>query len=199
MGKDLIIKAFKLDNVKIIPAIPAISPVQVINQYDPVVPKQTYNQFKGANRVSQLGTLVFSDLDISATSYSKDGENFETKKINIDTVLFEVTQEKHIIRTNVQGRDGSVKEYISDGDYAISIKGVLTGRNGEYPQQSVTDLIEFLKAPVSVKVNSWWLGQFGITDIVVLNYSLAQIEGMQNSQPFQINAVSDTPFEVNLR
>jgi hypothetical protein len=76
---------------------------------------------------------------------------------------------------------------------------VITGRNGEYPQDAVRDFIEFLKAPVSVKVNSWFLGQFGITDIVVLNYSLSQAEGLQNSQPFQINAVSDTPFEVNLR
>lgn len=199
MAKELIIKAFKLENVKVIPQIPIVAPGQFINQYLPVVPKTTYNQFKGANRVSQLGTLVFSDLDISAASYSKDGQNFETKKINIDTVLFEVSQEKHIIRTAVQGRDGTVKEYISDGDYAISIKGVLTGRNGEYPRDAVSDLMEFLKAPISMKVNSWFLGQFGITDIVVLNFSLAQIEGMQNSQPFQINAVSDTPFEVNLR
>lgn len=199
MAKDLIIKAFKLENVKVIPQIPIVAPGQLVNQYLPVVPKTTYNQFKGANRVSQLGTLVFSDLDISAASYSKDGQNFETKKINIDTVLFEVSQEKHIVRTAVQGRDGTVKEYISDGDYAVSIKGVLTGRNGEYPRDAVSDLMEFLKAPISMKVNSWFLGQFGITDIVVLNFSLSQVEGLQNSQPFQINAVSDTPFEVNLR
>jgi hypothetical protein len=200
MSKEIIIKAFNLENVKTIPAIPTLtSPLQVINQYQGVIPQETHNQFKGANRVSQLGTLVFSDLDISAVSYSKDGQNFDTKKINIDTVLFEVNQEKHIIRTAVQGRDGTVKEYISDGDYAVSIRGVITGRNGEYPQDAVRDFIEFLKAPVSVKVNSWFLGQFGITDIVVLNYSLSQAEGLQNSQPFQINAVSDTPFEVNLR
>jgi len=200
MSQGLIIKAFKLENVKtVLPPVTPPAPGQVINPLLAVVPKQTYRDFKGANRVSQLGTLVFSDLDISPAKYSKDGQNFETKKINIDTVLFEVTQEKHIIRTNIQGCDGSVKEYISDGDYAISIKGVLTGRNGEYPREAVADLHEFLKAPVSMKVNSWWLGQFGITDIVVLNYSLTQIEGLQNSQPFQINAVSDTPFEVNLR
>ncbi len=37
---------------------------------------------------------------------------------------------------------------------------------------------------------------FGIKDIVIKDYSFAQVEGMRNVQPFELNCLSETPFEI---
>lgn len=145
---------------------------------------------------SMLGNYVFSDLDL-------DAEVAGIKRIQIPTVLFNVTQTKNIIRTSVQGKNGSVKEYISDGDYQINIKGIITGYNGIYPNAAINsnytnDLLAVLQLNKSIKVNSWYLKMFGISELVVLDYQLPQVEGQYSTQPFEINAISDVPFEINI-
>jgi hypothetical protein len=146
---------------------------------------------------SILGTAVFSDLDMDAY---KPGYN----KIQIPTVLFNVSQKKNIISTSVQGRNGTIKEYISDGDFNIQIKGVLTSKNGIYPNKSVgayntiQDLYSYCTLNQSIKINSWYLRQFGIYDIVIVDYNFPQNEGEYAMQPFEITAISDTPFELNI-
>ena len=38
----------------------------------------------------------------------------------------EISNTRNIVKTDIQGRDGSVKEFINNGDYQISIKGILS-------------------------------------------------------------------------
>lgn len=152
---------------------------------------------------SKLGTPVMSDLDIDPLKDS--GVSY----IQIPTVLFTVNQKKNIISTSVQGRNGTVKEYISDGDFTINVKGVLVGDNGKYPRvgfpsgtkggvNSVNDLINLFNLNRSVAVNSWYLRQFNIYSIVITDYNFPQNEGEYSVQPFEFNAISDVPFELNI-
>ena len=150
---------------------------------------------------SKLGTAVFSVLSISKAEYLDPqntektvrarglGDESESNPLRVDTVLFHVNQTKNVITTAIQGRNGTVKEFISDGDYSISIRGVLTGNNGEY---------QLLKAPIALDVNSWFLAQFGIFQMVVTDYSFPQNEAMLNTQAFEITAISELPVELML-
>lgn len=148
--------------------------------------------------LSSFGTPVFSNFNVQPGNYTKNGQNFNFNEIKIDVVLFEVQQAKNIVTTAIQGRDGTIKEYISDGDYAVNIKGVLNAPNGTFPLDEFINLIKTLKAPVPLKVNSWWLEKFGIYNIVVTGYSFAQQAGRFSQQMFEINAISDTPIELNI-
>jgi hypothetical protein len=148
---------------------------------------------------SFLNTAVFSDLDISFTTDAGTILN-----IQIPTVLFTVTQSKNIITTAIQGRNGTVKEYISDGDFKINIKGVITNSNGKYPQfkidkgiSTVNDLFQMCQLNKALTVNSWYLWQFCVYEMVITDYEFPQLEGQYSSQPFEINAISDTPFVIN--
>lgn len=145
-----------------------------------------------------LGNAVLSDLDI-------DPKTTGYERIQIPTVLFTVTQKKNIISTAVQGRNGTIKEYISDGDFQISIRGVLTSINGVYPKERTIgntaifqDLFNICTLNKAVSVNSWYLKQFGIYNIVITDYNFPQNEGEYAMQPFEITAISDTPFELNI-
>lgn len=160
-------------------------------------PKQSYDPDPSIKQ-SFLGTPVWSNLVIPAGTYETlEGDVIDFEGITIDSVLLAVSQSKNIVKTPTVGKNGTVKEYISDGDYMISIGGVLVGeRIDVYPEQEFANLVELLKAPVSIKVESEFLAFFGITEIAIESYDTPQTKGFRNMQLFNISALSDEPIEL---
>jgi hypothetical protein len=139
-------------------------------------------------RRSYLGTPVFSDISIP-----RDGR----PDLLLETVLIEVSMRKYIVTTPVQGRPGTVKEYISDGDYEVRIRGVLVEPgSSQYPAQQVRDLHEVLRRSEAISVVADYLRFFDIYDLVVTSYAFGQPEGYQNTQPFELTCISDNPEEL---
>jgi hypothetical protein len=147
---------------------------------------------------SSIGNPVFSNFNVQAGSYTKNGQNFSFDEIKIDVALFEVNYPKNIITTPIQGRDGTVKEYISDGDFQVNIRGILFAPNNTFPLDDFVALIKVAKAPVPLKINSWYLEKFGIYNLVVTEASFRQEPGKFSQQFFEISAISDTPIELNI-
>ena len=151
---------------------------------------------------SYLGTPGFSNIDFIEGSYKNlEGETIEYETLTVNTVLFSVNQSKNVVRTPIQGRNGTVKEYISDGDFDVSIRGLIVSPNAnEYPKNDVLKLVEILKVQDNLEIASRFLNdRFGITNLVIMSYSLPENEGFQNMQAFEINAVSDEPIELILK
>jgi CheY-like chemotaxis protein len=63
---------------------------------------------------------------------------------------------------------------------------IITGYNGIYPTQAVQDIVNMLNAPIPIKVSSWYLQQFNIFDLVVMDYNVPQMQGGISQQPIQI-------------
>jgi len=150
---------------------------------------------------SLLNTAVLDNLLFQSGSYIPLGqtEPVPYDDLRLDAVTIEVNQEKNIIKTPIQGRNGTVKEYISDGDYTINIRGIIqeTPLKRTYPKELVKNFIEICKAQRSLVVISTFLNEyFEIQDIVIENYSLPQVEGLRNQQPFIITASSDVPIDL---
>jgi hypothetical protein len=145
-----------------------------------------------------FGLPIFDVLTMEGFSYTTlEGNNITVDTLKLGVALCDVTQSKNIVTTAIQGRNGTIKEYISDGDYQINIKGVVaTVAQDYYPDDDVRFLKAFLDAPVSFKVASTYLNRLGIYDVVVNNYTLNQSEGMRNVQYFDINCFSEKPFEL---
>lgn len=147
---------------------------------------------------SLLGTDVWSNMVIPAGSYQAlDGTVIEFDQFELDAVLFSVMQRKNIVKTPVAGRTGTVKEYISDGDYQVSIQGVMVGENSEtYPEEQMLQLTEILKAPVAINIESEFLAFFDIDMVAVESFRFSQKRGSRSIQAFNVSAVSDTPLEL---
>jgi len=146
-------------------------------------------------RKSVLGTAIFSDLQFGDI-FDEDGVLIAVHR-PIDTALFSVNQVKSVIRTPINGRDGTIKEYIGMGDYQINVKGVICGANGVYPQKDVDNLMKFLIYDQSIPITSPYLNDvFDIFEVVVMDYEVPQTEGGQSYQKFEINFVSEKPLEV---
>lgn len=116
----------------------------------------------------------------------------------IEGAIIEVNQNRNIVTTTIAGMDGSVKEFINNGDYSVTIRGFFSSNDADvYPAVDVRTLSAYLKAPVSLKITNLFLNDyFGITDIVPVSYSFHQQEGIRNVQYFTIECLSDLPYEI---
>ena len=152
-----------------------------------------------ASRNSYFGTPVFSNLQIEPFEYETlQGETISIKNgIIVDTVLMSVTQSKNIVSTPIQGRNGTVKEYISDGDFQIDISGFIMSESNNYPETDVNELIQICRAPVPIRFVSEFLQWFDINDMVITSFTMPQTEGLRNGQQFTLTCVSDTPVELD--
>jgi len=156
-----------------------------------------------------FGLPVYTNLEFEGGQYQTlDGEIISYQPLRIDTVLMTVNMSKNIVTTAIQGRNGTVKEYASDGDYQIDVKGVLTGSgHNEYPAIEVEALVRILTVPDTLTVTSAFLDRFGsiapaavegISEVVVESFDFPQSEGFHNVQLFHIRMLSDTPIELTI-
>ena len=125
-------------------------------------------------------------------------KNIEVQQTKLTTCLFNISQKKNIVTTNIQGRSGPVFEYIGLGGYDINIKGVLVSPYRDvYPTDLVSNLVDILEAPVAIKITSNILNSvFNILNVVVMDYNMYSEEGMRNVVHFEINCVDENPFEI---
>lgn len=184
----LILKGFGLGLVK-----PKFYQTEVNSQE---IEQQEFGKLRKS--LSKFGLPVFDTLQFDRLNYqTQDGKIITVEEIELATVLIEVSQSKNIITTPIQGRNGTIKEYISDGDYVINIKGVLVGDGNEVrPQGLIAVLDGFCKAPVPINVASNILDDFGIYTLVIKDYNFGQMEGSRNIVPFELSCLSETPFEI---
>jgi hypothetical protein len=147
-----------------------------------------------------LDILVLGGVKYETMNVLGAVTNITLPTVTLGIALLEVNQTKNIVTTSVQGRNGTIKEYISDGDFMINIKGILASNAQDtYPVDLFNALLKYCTAPVSFPASSLYLNRFGITDLVIQDYSFPQVEGMRNIQPFEIKCLSETPFEIKTK
>lgn len=111
-----------------------------------------------------------------------------------------VSRERRIVSTALTGRDGTVKEYINEGDWAVNlVVGVQAVENGEilddYPSEALRELRRLLDVKAAIEVQSEFLAIFDITKIVIKSYGATQMTEA-NYQALTISAVSDEDYEI---
>ena len=166
---------------------------------------QTAKPFKVSDTIGNEGNPEFQSLkDLEGRPWLTSlAISFENRTFVFEECIITVNQEKNIVATPLQGRPGTVKEYISDGDYSITVdaginnysEGDDTGASMEYPVEKVTELQKILKLPETLKVQSDFLEVFEIRSAVVKSYYLSQ-ETHSNRQSLQIMMLSDEPYEI---
>jgi len=179
-----------------------------------VIPETNDNDVAVAQ--SYLGTpvyanLVFGNIDnqnnISGAVKNEyidlQGNIIPFVPLRIDSVIMTARMQKNIIKTPIQGRNGTIKEYISDGDYIVDVVGTISttdqGTKASYglPEDDIERLINICNIPYPLPVDSTFLNLFGIDKVVIENYMFPQEEGFRNRQKFQIQMVSHQEIDLN--
>jgi hypothetical protein len=203
--KDIVIDAFKLANLSKLVYVPGVSIAVAGAIGRRSLPSVTYQVPNGLEQdrvlhTSDIGTPVFIDLQIDSPAYINDaGVSYAAQTLQIDAVLVQVAMTKNIVKTTLQGKSGTVKEYISDGDWSVNIKGVELGTNGTYPAANVIKLRTIARCPYPVVVTGWYLNQiFDIHNLVIESLSFPQEEGKYSAAMFEFACISDEPVELKL-
>lgn len=139
-----------------------------------------------------LCPLIFED----GTYMSRSGDLVQYKGMKIDGIVFSVSASKNIRTYTIDGLDTTVKLLISDGDYSISGRIEIVSQDMNYPQAAVERLVSILKLPASLKVTSPFLAIFGIKQVVVKDYNLAQ-SNYANVQTITVELLSDAPINLD--
>lgn len=144
-------------------------------------------------RKSRFGTFIYESLELR-------DESGEVIYQFPDQVLIEMVEgRKNIVRTQIQGRDGTVKEYIGMDDYVIRIMGVINNRESkDYPEDLVADLVRVYERKESLRIDGSNLCVFGIHQIVLFDLQLSRKPGHPSQQPFVLEAYSDEPVELEI-
>jgi|ERR1035437_1508689 hypothetical protein len=141
-------------------------------------------------------TFVFDEVTFEQMSTIKyrDGTSYKSEALSMLTCIIDITQTKNIIATPIQGRNGTIKEYISDGDYFVTIKGVVcSGMNNVRPDKKMKVLSELSLYPQAITVTSNILNdEWNIRNLVIQNFTIQQLEGDRSCVAVEIHCISDT-------
>lgn len=164
--------------------------------------------FKASEHIGNEGNPTLAELrELEGQTWLTSlALKYEGKEFIFNECLISLNMEKNIVATALQGRNGTIKEYVSDGDYNISIDaGVSTYQidgQGEhtidYPIDVLKELKEILSLPETLEMQSDFLDIFGIKSGVVKSFSLQQ-ETHSNRQSINIQMLSDEPYEIRLK
>lgn len=159
---------------------------------------------------SYLGTPVYSNLifgdlnDPNKNIYLDiDGTLNTFSALQINDVILEVHQPKTRIKTSMQGRKGTIKQYVCDGDYLITATGRITRTKNMfnynqymYPEQGVLRLIQICSIPDSIPVTCGFLQMFDIYNVVIDEYRIPQEQGKSCEQYFELTMSSDEEIDL---
>jgi len=144
-----------------------------------------------------LGLPVYSTLHFPA------GKGY--KALTLLEPIIEISAEKNIIKTAIQGRIGTVKEFISEGDFVISVKCIINEakevdeaiRRYLPPYQELSKYYDLFQQSIALPVECKLLQIFGINNVVVTNYNITE-SGMVNVKNCSINLISDIAPEIQI-
>ena len=104
-------------------------------------------------------------------------------------VIITVKNPKNIVKTQVQGRDRSRKEYIAGGDYSISIKSTIASLYPEkFPEEELKTLKQIFSSSDSISIYSPFLSILGIDGLIIRDWNVSQIQGSYNSFTYSLTA-----------
>ena len=146
-------------------------------------------------------TLFGNDTDGAISYYDLTLQKKVTvPKMVIDIALVTCTKNIQVVKTNVVGAKGTVKQYINLGDYNVEIKGVFTSAIPDtMPMELIRQLHKITSATTEINIASNLLTLFGVTCIVFDGDQIfGQDEGSRDVQKFTLNAISETPFTIKV-
>lgn len=147
---------------------------------------------------SSLGTPIYDDVTFPSGQYkSLFGDVVGFDEVKLQSVLVVANQAKHVVKTAVQGRDGTVKEYISAGDFIISVGGVIVSETNTYPDIEVEAFRAIMEANAALSIVSSFINDsLGVGNVVIDNYAIRQIKGTRNAVEINFSCSSDVSRDI---
>lgn len=153
----------------------------------------------GTNRTTAKGQAFTGQDNLGRDYYmpvNLDGYDLHHPVVSI-------SGKKRIIETPLTERTGVVKELISVDDWEMTIRGIIVGKYGDYPEDAVTKLVDLFHRNKAIEIKC------AITDIFLMRWerqgnnmavikemNFPEVRGIMNVRPYELKLVSDAPFSL---
>jgi len=167
-------------------------------------PFKNGNVIANVPEASKFNSLAYPEYEIFRQSYLGTPFFMPTTIDNYqlpNEPIIEISGNKTIIQTAIDGMDGSFKELFSLDDYVITIKGIAVDDNNPdmYPEEQIRAIRDLYEAKTNLQIVNRLCGFFNVKYLVVKSVSFPAIEGSRDMQPYILNCISDSVFNLELK
>lgn len=115
--------------------------------------------------------------------------------------LIDVAATKLIVKTPIDGNDGTFKELYSNGDYELTIRGICIddADPDRYPEDQVRRLRNILELRSHVRIVNRLTSLWNIEHVAIESWSFPAVPGQLGMQGYEIRCTSDREFALSLR
>ena len=113
----------------------------------------------------------------------------------LEHVTVDCTMSKRIVTTAINGRPGTVKEWVSDGDVVITVVAKVMG-DETYPKEKVQRILDALKEPEVLEVTNELLNDVWNVQRVVVTSIKTTNRTDRNWEEVTIGMLSDEEYLV---
>lgn len=156
-------------------------------------PRQEY--VKGTRLYAQdlLGRWYFMPVYIKHPDIREAGHMLE-----LPNAVMSIACSKNIVRTQLVGRKGSVKELIGLDDYKISIAAFIQSPDGSYPEQQITRMKELWQVNESVELVSAFTDLLLDEEdrVVLTSIEFPPTPGVEDGQAVRIECETDAAMNL---
>lgn len=122
-------------------------------------------------------------------------DNMTVGTLKLEHVTVDCTMSKRIVTTAINGRPGTVKEWVSDGDVVITVVAKVLGGES-YPKEQVKQILAALKEPEVLEVTNELLNDvWKVTRVVVTSIKTTN-RTERNWEEVTIGMLSDEEYLV---
>lgn len=162
--------------------------------------KALYHKRTGAYLFDRFGFQI-SDANLSFRGEDEAG-GAEVWYLPEATVV-DIGISKNIVQTQMPGRNGTVKELISEGDWILTFRGFIINQSkqnqvAQYPREDRKRMTQVFKTNQSMRVYSRLLNDLDIHQVVITDLRFPPMEGYVNVQPYELICLSDDEIVLDL-
>lgn len=176
-------------------AIPAVglqttAQVPASSKLDEISVSKTYNEDESGQFTRSSSTMgVPFFMPIKIDGFQLPNEPIVTIRGN-----------KTIIKTPIDGNEGTFKQHYALGDYLITIKGIciLDEDSEEYPEEQVRALRKIIEKRNGLDVVCRLLSIWNVNHLAIEGFDFPAIEGAPGMQPYELTCSSDKYFDLEL-
>jgi hypothetical protein len=143
-------------------------------------------RYPNGNGIDAFMPIWLSEIDNSAIEYL------------LPNTVSSMSSQLRIVTTQLVNRDGSVKEQTGMDEWKIRVRGVLVGTGDDYPEAETQLLVDWYKKKKSLYIQNVrtaiCLEQR--EKVIITNLELRELRGFENTQPYELELVSDIDFSL---
>ena len=183
--------------------LPDVEPIPRIDQSRKEAYREKPPTVKDLSYTNRLGLPIFSNVVL------KHGDI----TLVMPDAIIEINRPKVVVKTQIAGRNGTVKEIVSWDDYQIKVRAILTNGTeskttvGEkdfsserwYPNKEVKKFVEICDHHGSVELLEDFVTRvLGIRNVLIESFTLVNTPQVTNVQVIEFDCVSDEAIKLEL-